>query len=301
MNSLNIRYETTGNISVNVGIEKLIYQGKTNIFNEVLIARNKFFGDFLVIDGKIQSSQRDEYIYHESSVLAGMLCSKWGIRNENKNKVERVLVIGSGPGCHVRELLKYDEIHEIVWVDIDKELVDLCRSLLPYSLKVNDKRVKFVAEDGYTYVTNSINKKEKFNLIIIDVNGWDANPVSKRIVEPEFYKITKSLLYNNGVIVTFAKELPIDNVFNQNLIDLTDVTSVFNHAYPFHIYMPSMGRDFPLTLATDVDNFLEMDYNFINSAISGFKNSFQYIKYDSKDFNSFRSMFSFDKNRKIIY
>ena len=48
MNSLNIRYETTGNISVNVGIEKLIYQGKTNIFNEVLIARNKFFGDFSI-------------------------------------------------------------------------------------------------------------------------------------------------------------------------------------------------------------------------------------------------------------
>jgi spermidine synthase len=295
-----MRYESTGNISVNVGINKLIYQGKTRIFDEILIAKNQFLGTFLVINGKVQSSQRDEYIYHESSVLAGMLCAKWGLRKENNSKVDRILVIGSGPGGHVRELLKYSEIQEIVWVDIDKELVDICSSFLPYSLKVNDQRVKFVAEDGYTYAFNLLNKKEKFNLIIIDVNGWDVNPVSQRIVEPEFYKIIKKLLYKNGVLVTFAKELPIDNVFNKTIIDLNDVLSVFKHTYPFHIYMPSMGRDFPLTLATDIDDFLKIDYNFISSIISEFKNTFQYIKYDNECFNSFISMFSFDENRQII-
>src|SRR5438132_332485 len=81
------------------------------------------YGKLLVLDGRIQSSQAEDFIYHEALVHPGMLaCDR---------APESGLVIGGGEGATLREILRYPSVRRGVMVDIDGEVVELCKQHLP--------------------------------------------------------------------------------------------------------------------------------------------------------------------------
>ena len=71
----------------------------------------------LFLDGNLQFSSNDEYRYHEALVHIPMMYAK---------NHDRVLILGGGDGLAAREVLKYEDVKEIVLVDIDKKMTDLC-------------------------------------------------------------------------------------------------------------------------------------------------------------------------------
>src|SRR5262249_53499324 len=80
------------------------------------------YGKCLVLDGRIQSSTADEFVYHETLVHPGMILPP---------RPETALVIGGGEGATLREVLRYPSIRKAVMVDIDEAVVDACRQHPP--------------------------------------------------------------------------------------------------------------------------------------------------------------------------
>jgi spermidine synthase len=121
-----------------------LFTGRT-AFQEVAILDTQEYGKMLVIDGRTQSAEEDEYIYHEALVHPAMLTHP---------EPRQVLIIGGGEGASLREVLRYRSVERVVMVDIDRELVELCQKWLPewHQGAFQDPRVELVFADGKDYI-----------------------------------------------------------------------------------------------------------------------------------------------------
>ncbi len=171
-------YEFYGNVGLAIKVRKKIIDLKSK-YQHIQLFETFDFGKMLVLDGKIQLTERDEAFYHEMLVHVPM------ITHENPKKV---LIIGGGDGGSLREVLKH-EPEEVVVVELDKAVVDVSKKYLRIDGGAfNDERVSFFFEDGINFVSNSY---EKFDVIIVD--GTDPNQFSEHIISPEFYKACKKI------------------------------------------------------------------------------------------------------------
>ncbi|MEM1672696.1 MAG: spermidine synthase, partial [Archaeoglobaceae archaeon] len=99
------------------GIEEVIYSGRTR-YQRVDILRTRDFGVVLLLDGFLQSSGEDEFIYHELLVHPAMVAHP---------RPRRVLIIGGGEGATAREVERYLDVEEIQMVDLDGELIEIVK------------------------------------------------------------------------------------------------------------------------------------------------------------------------------
>src|SRR2546428_9688296 len=81
------------------------------------------YGKGLVLDGRIQSSQGDEFIYHEALVHPGLLATEGAPKS--------ALVIGGGEGAPLPENLRPPSTTPAVMVDIDSEAAVLFQTHPP--------------------------------------------------------------------------------------------------------------------------------------------------------------------------
>src|SRR2546425_12169352 len=102
-------------------IKRTIVEAQTK-FQHVEIMETASYGKLLVLDGRIQSSQADEFIYHEALVHPGMLATGRPPRS--------ALVIGGGEGATLREVLKDRSLTRGVMVAIAGWVDELCRKKL---------------------------------------------------------------------------------------------------------------------------------------------------------------------------
>ena len=108
-------------LNVMLKITEVFYSGNTE-FQQVEIVESELFGRSLVLDGKTQSTERDEHIYHESLVHPAMAI------HENP---KQVFIAGGGEGGTLREVLSHRSVEKAVMVDLDPDVVNLCRQYLP--------------------------------------------------------------------------------------------------------------------------------------------------------------------------
>lgn len=178
------------------GVKRIIYTGKTK-FQQVDIVDSYSFGKCLFLDGKLQSSEYDEWVYHESLVHPAM------VTHPNPRKV---LIIGGGEGATAREILRYPSVERVVMVDIDRELVELCKSYMPEWSQgaFEDPRFELVISDGRKFIEES---SEMFDVVILDLTDPIPGTPSVFLYTKEFYELVKRRLSNNGVMVTQATSL----------------------------------------------------------------------------------------------
>jgi len=183
------------------------------------------FGKMLVLDGKIQLSERDEPFYHEMLVHVPMLTH----RNPKK-----VLIIGGGDGGSLREVLKHDP-SEVVLVELDEMVVEISKKYLGIDKGAfNDSRVTIVFEDGFDFIMNC---EDKFDIIIVD--GTDPNLFSEHILSREFYKACKKI---SDVFVTQSQSPFIQTdyfkMIYENIRSVMDVRVYINYVplYPLGLW-----------------------------------------------------------------
>lgn len=100
----------------------------------------KPFGRALIIDGLIQSTQVDEFVYHECLVHPSML---------HHPNPQTVFIGGGGEGSTAREVLRHKSVTKCVMVDIDSEVVQFCKDHLPENTEAfADPRLELVIEDA---------------------------------------------------------------------------------------------------------------------------------------------------------
>ncbi|MFN2642668.1 MAG: polyamine aminopropyltransferase, partial [Actinomycetota bacterium] len=158
-------------------------------FQLVQVFDHPTFGRTLVLDGLVQTSQRDEFFYHEMLVHPAML---------SHANPKRVLIIGAGDGGALRRVLEHPSVERVLMCEIDRAVTDVSRALLPdiAGNAFEDPRAEVVFDDGHALVMRST---ETFDVIIVD----SSDPVGPGIVlfETPFYEACLRLLDPNGVFV----------------------------------------------------------------------------------------------------
>lgn len=229
----------------------------------------------LFLDGNLQFSSIDEYRYHEALVHIPMTYAK---------KHDRVLILGGGDGLAARELLKYEDVKEIVLVDIDKDMTDLCTTdkqiakLNNNSLK--NEKVQVINEDGYMFVQEN---KNKFDVIIIDFPDPNNESLNK-LYTNVFYNYIKANLNEDGVMVCQSTS-PYYAKKSFWCINKT-IKSQFETVIPYHLQVPTFG-EWGFNLAFNGENErakLQVETQYLNE--DNIDSMFNFGKDEMLDINS---------------
>lgn len=177
----------TPNVKLSIRVDKQLFSGESD-FQRIDVYESPEFGRFLALDGNIILTEKDEFIYHEMITHVPM-----AVHPSAKN----VLVIGGGDGGVVRELVKYPEIECIDLVEIDEQVVQVCRDYLPQTAgKLDDERVYIHYEDGLKFVRS---RENEYDLIIVD--STDPFGPGEGLYTREFYANCYKALREEGIMV----------------------------------------------------------------------------------------------------
>ncbi len=193
-------------------------------FQEILLLDTYEYGKMLVLDGAVQTTEKDEFVYHEmiAHVPAVSL----------QRKPENVLIIGGGDGGTAREILKHDP-DRVDLVEIDQDVVEICKREFPsISSAFSDKRVNVHYEDGRKFVKRS---KEVYDIVIVDCS--DPVGPSKVLFESEFYEDVSRVLKKDGVFVTQSESPYIHREIVPSI--LSELKSVFKVVRLYLAFIPT--------------------------------------------------------------
>ena len=180
------------------GVVRTLFEARSP-FQHIEIVELAHFGKALILDGKIQSSEDSEWIYHEALVHPVMLAHEGP---------ERVLIIGGGEGATAREVLKHPTVKAVDMVEIDIEVFRACRKHLPEfnAGAYEDPRFSLIITDGRAFVEAHSNRR-LYDVVIVDASDPVRGGPAYLLYTAEFYEHVKSLLRPGGLMVTQAEDV----------------------------------------------------------------------------------------------
>jgi len=197
---------------------------KKTPYQELLLLESEDWGKVLVLDGAVQTTERDEFIYHEMIVHPAAFTFN--------RKLEKALVIGGGDGGTVRELLKHKPA-KVVMVEIDREVVELSLKELPsISSKLKEPEVELLFEDGREFVRG---KEGEFDLIVVDCS--DPIGPSKVLYQEEFYRDCFKALKRDGILVTQSESPFAQRKVHRKVVE--ELSKVFPIVRPYLAFIPT--------------------------------------------------------------
>jgi len=170
-------------------VENVLFETRSDE-QHLIIFENPLFGRVLALDGIIQVTERDEFVYHE--MLSHVPIFAHG-------NVRSVLIIGGGDGGMLREVLRHQEIDKVTQVEIDPSVIEMSKKYLPAISQgsFDDPRANIVIADGAEYVRNT---EEKYDIIICDTT--DPIGPGASVFTGEFYQNCHHALAEGGILVT---------------------------------------------------------------------------------------------------
>ncbi|MGI6083329.1 MAG: polyamine aminopropyltransferase [Limnochordia bacterium] len=202
-------------------ITKVLYQGCSE-YQEIAVIDTVEFGRMLVLDGIAQLSLRDEFVYHE------MLAHVPLFTHPNP---KRVLVIGGGDGGTMGEVIKHSEVEEAHLVEIDGQVIEVCREFLPQLARsLDDPRVTVHVADGIRFM-----KEQTAAYDVILVDSTDPLGPSEGLFTVDFYADAARALRDDGVLAV-QSESPF---FTPELVQ--DVYRAIDSCFPqIRLYMATV-------------------------------------------------------------
>lgn len=177
----------------------VLFRGQSP-FQKVEVFDTYAYGKLLVLDGKVMTTDQDEYVYHEMISHPALLTHP---------NPQRVLVIGGGDGGAVREILRHEGVEQVVMVEIDQMVIDASREHLPEIAREleGNLRLDLRVEDGIVYVEQA--PDQSFDVILID--STDPIGPAKGLFTEDFYRQVHRLLTPQGLMIV-QSESPRFNV-----------------------------------------------------------------------------------------
>lgn len=168
--------------------ERVLFEERGGI-QEILVFENPVFGRTLVLDRALQTTERDEFIYHEMLAHPALFAH---------GRARRVLIIGGGDGGTLREVLKHRTVEAATLVEIDPAVVEASRRHLQAvsAGAFDDKRARLVFSCGFTFVREC---REQFDVILVD--STDPHGPGWRLFTSAFYAACRARLAQGGVLV----------------------------------------------------------------------------------------------------
>ncbi len=170
-------------------IDEVLFEHRTD-HQHLIIFKNAQFGRVMALDGIVQTTEADEFVYHE--MLAHVPLFAHG-------SAKRVLIIGGGDGGLLREVLKHPEVEHVTQVEIDGQVIEMAKKLLPQHSQgaFDDPRVRIVIQDGIEFVRSCT---ESFDVVLSD--STDPVGPGEVLFTSPFYEGCQRVLGENGVLAT---------------------------------------------------------------------------------------------------
>jgi spermidine synthase len=169
--------------------ERILYDSQTDL-QRIVIFNNPDFGRVMTLDGVVQTTEKDEFIYHEMLTHVPILAH---------GAAREILIVGGGDGGMLEEALKHRSVARVTLVEIDRGVVDLSREYLPAicGQAFDDPRTDLVIADGVDYVGEC---DRRFDVIIVD--STDPIGPAEVLFSDNFYTRCKDCLAPGGILVT---------------------------------------------------------------------------------------------------
>lgn len=232
-------YERTGpNTMTAFRVEETLVTGRTR-YQSVDLYRSADHGTLLLLDGELQSASGDEFIYHETLVQPALVRCR-APRNS--------LVLGGGEGGTLRELLRAPAMESAIMVDIDGEVVDLCRKWLPEQSAgaFEDSRSELLIGDALAFVEQT---HRRFDLIISDLTEPKHHDLSTELFSEQFFSRIRNRLTPGGVFALQASEGNPGRL-DSHLSLVRKLRRVFSEVMTLLVHIPSFGCHWCFALAS---------------------------------------------------
>lgn len=205
--------------------DRVLAQGQTP-FQTYEIFENSQWGKVLMLDGRLQSAEVDEFVYHEALVHPALTAHP---------DPRRVLVLGGGEGATLREVLRHPQVSRAVMVDLDGELVETCRKWLPtfHQGAFDEARATLVFADGRAWLAEQ--RDGSFDAIIVDLpEPLEEGPASLLFTR-EMYRLVRRKLRPGGLV---AVQSGSGNLFGRLLADINcTLRAVFHKVYAYTAFV----------------------------------------------------------------
>ena len=233
-------------------IHRLLVEKQTPFQLSQIVDTAKF-GRVLLLDGTVQTTERDEFMYHEMLVHVPMFSCP---------DPKRVLIVGGGDGGSLREVLKHD-IEHVDMVEIDKEVVDLCIEHMPQLNNAgeiyNDPRANLVIEDAFEYLKHV---EQGYDVIISD--STDPVGAAEVLFSERFYRLIEKQLRPDGVIALQNGVVFLQPDEPRKVLD--HLTNLGLHARCYTTVVPTYyGGQMTLGYATNNQTLLPVNTQQINA------------------------------------
>lgn len=250
----------TGDMALSCRVKQTLHEEKTP-FQHLAVIDTEQFGRMLVLDNVIQTTVKDEFVYHEMITHVAL---------NTHAAPKKVLVIGGGDGGAVREIVKHRSVEKVVHCEIDGAVIEASKKYLPeISCALDNPRVEIVVDDGIKHVREN---KKVYDVIIVD--STDPVGPAEGLFSARFYRDIFESLLDDGIFVA-QTESPF---FNCDLIPrlYKDISGVFPvtrlflanvPTYPGGLWTFTIGSKKYDPLNVDTAKIPQMDTKYYSAEI----------------------------------
>ncbi|HEX4585761.1 MAG TPA: polyamine aminopropyltransferase [Burkholderiaceae bacterium] len=195
------------------------------------------FGRLFRLDGRLMTSEGEEFFYHECMTHPAMLTHP---------DPRSVLVIGGGDGGSSEELFKHPSVRRIVMAELDQAVIDVSKRYLQriHGGAFGDPRLTVRIGDGFEFVRTT---PDRFDLIVLDLT--DPDTPAFHLYSEQFFRMCRAIL-NPGGLLTLHLGSPVyqPSTVRKNAQNLR---KVFSQVHPMALYIPLYGSLWCLAVASD--------------------------------------------------
>lgn len=182
---------------------RVLHSGRST-HQKIEVIENPAFGRVLFLDGLVQTTDRDEFFYHEMLAHPALTTHP---------DPRTLLIVGGGDGGLLHQSRAYP-LDRIVLCEIDPDVIAVSRTYFPWlEPGLRDGRVELVLSDAAEFVGRT---KEMFDVILVD----SSDPVGPSAVlhDEAFYRHLRKRLGPEGVLTSQAGSLffHLDFFWNRN-------------------------------------------------------------------------------------
>jgi len=207
------RYKVAPHISVHLECKGVLHSSRSK-YQSIEVVESMAMGRMLVLDGVINLTQRDEYIYHEMLAHVPLFSHPHPLQ---------VLIVGGGDGGTAREVLKHDSVEKIQQVEIDGEVIRVAKRYFPsLGSAFDNPKVNVLETDAVPYLAQTT---EQFDVIIIDSTDPGIKQ-SEGLFTASFYQNCRNALTKDGIFTAQVGDIS----FETNLVE--DVFGNLRQAFP---------------------------------------------------------------------
>lgn len=235
-----------------MGIErKYQYYSKTSQHvhtdkQEVDLLDSPVWGKMLFLDGVLQSTTKDEVIYHTALVHPLM--------DSIKNK-KNILILGGGEGATAREVLRWKSVTNVTMVDYDSELVNL---MTKYGSEwsrgaFNDPRLTVLYSDAWAYMAD----QKTFDGVIIDLTDPSLKKEKWRILLESVVQAVKPT--SGGFVMNAGLYLPWKTDQLKEIIDMVEELCRLHPEFKYYMYtaiIPSFNGEWTFIAVSNIKRFM---------------------------------------------